>query len=76
MRQAEVPRIVLTNAERLVPNSVFKSVELIEYADGGIEYHVKRMRKKASFKVVLRSDGSVIRKVREHRAEIEIPLAD
>jgi len=76
LAQAETPRIVLTTAERLVPDSTFKSVEIIEYADGTSEYHVKRTRNGASYKLVLTPAGDVIRKVREHRAEIEIPLAD
>jgi hypothetical protein len=76
LKQAEAPRVVLTNAERVVPDSVFKSVEIIEYADGGSEYHVKRTRNGVSYKIVLTADGRVIRRVREHRAEIEIPLID
>jgi len=76
LSQAETPRIVLTVAERVVPHSIFKSVEIIEYADGRAEYHVKRRRQGTSYKIVLNADGGVIRKVREHRAEIEIPLAD
>lgn len=76
LTQAEAPRIVLTNAERLLPGSVFKSVEIIEHANGRTEYHVKRTRNGASYKTVLTPEGTVLRRVREQRAEIEIPLAD
>ena len=36
--------------------------------------HVKKLKDGASYKIVLARDGTVIRKVREARAEIEIPL--
>ena len=70
----EAPAAVLEAAERAVPRSSFKSVEIISHVSGHQEYHVKRTRNGASYKVVLHTDGRVIRKVREHRAEIEIPL--
>ena len=70
----EAPKVVLDAALRAVPNSEFKSVEIISHLSGHQEYHVKRVRNGASHKVVLSPDGTVLRHVREHRAEIEIPL--
>jgi hypothetical protein len=70
----EAPAVVLAAAEAAVTPSTFKSVEIINHVSGYQEYHVKRMRNGASYKIVLSPDGRVIRKVREHRAEIEIPL--
>jgi len=69
----EAPASVLEAAADAIPGSSFKSVELITI---GTEryYHVKRMRGKASYKVVLDPSGKVVSKVREARAEIEIPL--
>ena len=74
LRAAEVAPVVLGAAEAAVPGSTFKSVELITLQDGTEEYHVKRLVQNVSYKVVLSPDGKVKRKVREHRAEIEIPI--
>lgn len=75
LRADEAPEAVLAAAEAAIPNSAFRSVEEIRAGDG-LAYHVKRLRGGASYKVVLDVDGTVLRKVREARAEIEIPLAD
>ena len=72
----EAPAAVMEAALKATPNSEFKSVELIEHVDGRKEYHVKRTRNGASYKAVLLEDGTITRRVREHRAEIEIPLTD
>lgn len=76
LAENEAPAAVLAAAKRAVPDSTFKSVEVIEHADGREEYHVKRLRNGVSYKTVLAPDGTVLRRVREHRAEIEIPLSD
>lgn len=73
--QSEAPGAVIQAAAEAIPGSALKSVEVIESADM-TEYHVKRLRDGASYKVVLAPDGTVKRAVREARAEIEIPLVD
>ena len=74
LRRDEAPAAVLQAADRAVAGS-FKSVELIEGRSGTC-YHVKKERDGASYKIVLSPEGEVLRKVREQRAEIEIPLRD
>jgi hypothetical protein len=73
LRRAEVPPSVLTAADQAMAGT-FKSVELITMASGESEYHVKKMRDGVSYKIVLTPEGAVKRKVREARAELEIPL--
>jgi hypothetical protein len=70
----EVAGMILEAAERAVGDSEFKSVEIINHVNGHQEYHVKRTRNGATYKVIVSPDGKVTRHVREHRAEIEIPL--
>lgn len=72
---SEAPAVVLAAAERAIPNALLLSVELIRRGDES-EYHVKRERLGVSYKVVVAPDGRVMRRVREARAEIEIPLRD
>jgi len=60
-------------AMKTIPGGVFKSVERIERGDG-VTYHVKLLRGGASYKVSLSPEGEVLRRVREAKAEIEIPL--
>lgn len=74
LRRSEAPQTVLAAAKNAVPGGVFRSVEVITKYDGATEYHVKKMIAGVSYKVVLATDGTVIRKVREQKAEIEIPL--
>ena len=74
LRRDEAPAEVLAAAERALSGS-FKSVEIVE-GRAGTAYHVKKTAGGASYKIVLAPDGTVLRKVREHRAEIEIPLRD
>jgi len=74
LREADVPRAVLTASALAIPDSVLVSAELIQQGDER-SYHVKRLRSGASYKIVLTPEGEVLRKVREARAEIEIPLA-
>ena len=73
LSEAEAPAAVLESATAAVPGGAFKSVELIEIGSERL-YHVKLLRDGASYKIVLDPAGNVLRKVREHRAEIEIPL--
>ncbi len=75
LRRSEAPTAVLEAADREIPGGAFRSVESIEKGDS-VEYHVKKTRDGASYKIVLEADGTLIRKVREARAEIEIPLKD
>jgi hypothetical protein len=72
--ESNVPPGVLAASATAIPGSVLVSTEVIEHA-GQRSYHVKRLRDGASYKIVLTPEGEVIRKVREARAEIEIPLA-
>jgi len=74
LRRDEAPAPVLEAADAAVAGS-FKSVELIEGRSGTC-YHVKKERDGASYKIVLSPEGKVLRKVREQRAELEIPLRD
>jgi hypothetical protein len=71
--RSNAPAAVLTAAERALPNSVFRSVEIVE-RNGDKSYHVKRTITDVSYKLVLAPDGKLLRRVREHRAEIEVPL--
>ncbi|MCA9323300.1 MAG: hypothetical protein KDB53_21360 [Planctomycetes bacterium] len=75
LARTEAPEHILQAADRELPGGEFVSVEMIEN-DQGIEYHVKKRRDGGSYKIVLRRDGSLHRKVREAQAEIEIPLAN
>ena len=74
LREADVPAAVLAASATAIPGSVLVSTEVIE-SEGERSFHVKRKRDGASYKVVLTPAGEVVRKVREARAEIEIPLA-
>lgn len=69
------PNAVLATSERAVPDSLLLSVEVVRRGDVE-EYHVKRERFGASYKIVVAPDGTLQRAVREARAEIEIPLAE
>ncbi len=73
LKRHEAPGEVLKAADQAVQGGRFKSVEIIMRGDEQ-EYHVKKIVNGASYKIVLTPDGTVIRKVREARAEIEIPL--
>ncbi|MCA8941849.1 MAG: hypothetical protein KDB80_04750 [Planctomycetes bacterium] len=73
LRRDEAPAAVLSAADAAIPGGTFKSIERIEHGTG-VEYHVKKMRDGASYKIVLDEAGHVMRKAREARAEIEIPL--
>ena len=75
LQRSEAPAAILEAADRAIEGGAFKSVELIERGEA-TEYHVKKTRDGASYKIVLAPDGTVTRKVREARAEIEIPLAN
>lgn len=68
------PAAVIATSEAVIPDSLLLSVEVIRRGDE-TEYHVKRQRFGASYKVVVAPDGFLLRAVREARAEIEIPLA-
>jgi uncharacterized membrane protein YkoI len=60
-------------AERAIPGGAVRSVERIE-RPGETLYHIKLSRGGASYKVELGAEGTVLRRVREAKAEIEIPL--
>lgn len=70
----QAPAGVLAAADRTVAGGTFKSIERVQRGSE-TEYHVKKEQDGVSYKVVLAPDGTVKRAVREHRAEIEIPLA-
>jgi uncharacterized membrane protein YkoI len=71
---ADAPAEVIENAQAAIPGGEIKSVERIEHPDKEIVYHVKLEKDGASYKVVLSEAGEVLRKVREAKAELEIPL--
>lgn len=73
LRRDEAPAVVLEASDRELPSARFKSVELIQRGEEQ-EFHVKKLLDGATYKLVLSPEGKLIRKVREHRAEIEIPL--
>lgn len=73
LSRGEAPAAVMQAAERAVPGGTFRSVEIVEQR-GQPSYHVKLEKGGASYKVILSPDGKVERKVREQRAEIEVPL--
>lgn len=76
LHQFEWPAQVLAAAEAAQPGGFVKSVEWIEGRGEPGVHHVKKEIAGASYKLVVGADGRVLRRVREHRAEIEIPLAD
>ena len=69
----EAPRAVMDAASAAMPGASFKSVELVERGAEKL-YHVKFTRDGVSYKVALTPEGVVTRRVREQKAEIEIPL--
>ncbi|MHC4957113.1 MAG: hypothetical protein ACYTGN_01975 [Planctomycetota bacterium] len=69
----DAPKGLIEAGVAVVKGSAFKSVEVIE-ANGVKTYHVKTTRGGASYKIVLSAEGTVLRAVREAKAEIEIPL--
>jgi len=75
LRASEAPLAVLQAAEAALPGSTLYSVESVTSAAGTV-YHVKREKNGARYKFILDPTGKMLRKVREARAEIEIPLAD
>jgi len=75
LAQGEAPAVVRNAALAAIPGGEFATIELIE-RPGELEYHVKLERGGGRYKVVLDPEGGVLRRVREARAEIEIPLAD
>lgn len=73
------PEGVVGNAASLLRSLVgeegaLKSVDQISRGDEVTEYHIKFTIAGASYKVVCDASGATRRAVREHRAEIEIPL--
>ncbi len=76
LNRSEAPSAVLEGADKAVSGGSFLSVELITIDGEGDQYHVKKSRQGATYKIVLDEEGNVLRKVREAKAEIEIPLAD
>jgi uncharacterized membrane protein YkoI len=75
MDPAEAPAAVMRAAEQAFPGMTLKSVEIVEHI-GTILYHVKFERDGATYKAILTPEGRVTRRVREQRAEIEIPLSE
>jgi len=69
----EAPKAVADAGIAAVPGANFKSVEILT-AGGEDVYHVKTTKGGATYKIVLSEDGTVLRKVREQRTELEIPI--
>jgi len=78
LRRDEAPREVLAAADGVIRGGTFVSVEIIESTEspGKTEtcYHIKKTKNGANYKITIAPDGKILRKVREARAEIEIPL--
>jgi uncharacterized membrane protein YkoI len=73
LRRSEAPNAVLASAMQAIDGGTFISVEMVE--QGGTQlYHVKLEKGGVSYKVILTPQGEITRKVREQRAELEIPL--
>ena len=72
----EWPPYVLIAAESSLPGGFVKSVEIVQRRNAPAAHHVKKEIGGASYKLVVESDGRVSRRVREQRAEIEIPLRE
>jgi hypothetical protein len=75
LRRGEAPGAVMESAAKTMPRGMLRSVERITHRDDTVEYHVKYTQGGASYKLVLAPDGTLLRHVREARAEIEIPVA-
>ena len=73
LRVEEAPKGIIRAAQAAVDGGLVSSVEKVQKGTG-VYYHVKLRRGGASYKVILGIDGNVLRKVREARVEIEIPL--
>ena len=73
VRKEDAPKAVIDAAMGVVPGAAFKSVEMITMGEESV-YHVKTTKDGGSYKIVLKPDGTILRKVREAPAEIEIPL--
>jgi len=73
LRAEEVPPEVLASADKALPRGQRTSVEIVE-SGGTAAYHIKKREGQVSYKIVVSPDGTVLRVVREHRAEVEIPL--
>jgi hypothetical protein len=79
LRRSEAPIGVVEAALGRIQGGTFQTVEVIKHlnANGQVEheeYHVKISRDGASYKIVLDGSAKILRAVREHKAEIEIPL--
>ena len=73
LAREEAPAAVMDAATACMPGATFQSVELVENEKGAL-YHVKLAQAGATYKVILAEDGTIRRRVREAKAEIEIPL--
>jgi len=73
LAKSDWPAAAVRAAKLAIPGGEVKSVERVESLQVA-EHHVKLSRNGASYKVVLGPEGTVTRKVREAKAEIEIPL--
>ena len=73
LRRDEAPRSILAAADAAIPGGTFQSVEIL-HKGRSTEYHVKKERAGARFKVVVSTEGETLRVVREAKAEIEIPI--
>jgi hypothetical protein len=73
IRKEDAPKPVIDAAMGVISGSAFKSVETITKGEETL-YHVKTTKDGASYKIVLKADGTILRKVREAPAEIELPL--
>lgn len=72
--RGEAPAAVMDTANATVTGGSLTSVELV--TRGQVEsYHVKKEKGGVHYKLEIAPDGTLLRKVREARAEIEIPLA-
>jgi len=73
IRPGDAPRAVMDAADRAVSGGQMTSVE--EVTEGGRKtYHVKKEKDRIRYKLIFTPEGELLRKLRELRAEIELPV--
>ncbi len=71
----ETPGAVRDAAENAMPGGELTGIELLQSPER-VEYHVKKSIDGAEYKIVITPNGRVVRRVRQARAELGIPLPD
>ena len=71
----DVPQVVVDSADRAVPGGTFTGAEQIERGDETC-YRIRKTRDGVAYNVLVKPDGTVERRAREARAQIEVPIKD